>query len=790
MNLLGAALYDPAGAVSKATSSLLAMTAFDTTNLRIAFTIPASGIVRVRMGCVVTGATTFPTILLGVLEGSTVRARVAPKQTLGNTAVATAFVNAEIDCIISGLTPGAVNWDAAYGVETVIASTNIKYGGPNDTTANNAWGAFYFEIWDPKPNPTNFGLLSIDANGRVDVIKVAGTTQTARDIGASVLLSSGTGTGQLDFTSGVVKANATQWLGGTIPAVNVTGVPLVDAKYLLGTIFATPATAGILDANVKNINNTAAATPGASGGVLISGSNSGTTTLGALTVTGTATLGALTVSGATTHTGATTFTGNVTLSDGLTVSAPSTADRAGITVIGNGAGAGAIITGGATGNGVTVSAGATSGHGIISTATGTSKNGLRVVGSPTTGEGLLAVGGSISGNGIGITTTDGHGISAVAAGTPKHGIYAAGTGGGSGGGAGLRLTGDYGLLIAADSNNGIDVSTTSGHGVNIAATGASKHGLNITGGSSGTSDGMKLNAGSGGVALRALTISGTITGNLVGTVSTLTTYTGNTVQTGDSFARIGVAGAGLTNIDLPDQTMNITGDITGNLSGSVGSVTGLTASNLDTTISSRMATYTQPTGFLAATFPGTVASPTNITAGTITTVTAVTGLTASNLDATISSRASQTSVDTIDDFVDTEVAAIKLKTDNLPSDPADASDIAGAFSTVNSTLATIATYVDTEVAAIKLKTDLIPASPAAVGDAMTLTAAYDAAKTAATQTSVDDLPTNAELATALGTSDDAVLAKIGTPTNASLANDIQAITPLRGRPLPAGWTYV
>lgn len=38
-------------------------------------------------------------------------------------------------------------------------------------------------------------------------------------------------------------------------------------------------------------------------------------------------------------------------------------------------------------------------------------------------------------------------------------------------------------------------------------------------------------------------------------------------------AEIGAAGAGLTAINLPDQTMNITGDITGNLSGSVGSVT-------------------------------------------------------------------------------------------------------------------------------------------------------------------------------------------------------------------------
>lgn len=63
-------------------------------------------------------------------------------------------------------------------------------------------------------------------------------------------------------------------------------------------------------------------------------------------------------------------------------------------------------------------------------------------------------------------------------------------------------------------------------------------------------------------------------------------------------------------------TTSFTTTFTGNLTGSVGSVTGLTASNLDTTVSSRMASYTQPTGFLAATFPGTVASSTNITAAT------------------------------------------------------------------------------------------------------------------------------------------------------------------------------
>lgn len=37
---------------------------------------------------------------------------------------------------------------------------------------------------------------------------------------------------------------------------------------------------------------------------------------------------------------------------------------------------------------------------------------------------------------------------------------------------------------------------------------------------------------------------------------------------------------------------------------------------------------------------------------------------------------------TIDDFLDTEIAAIKAKTDNLPSDPADASDVAASVAAV------------------------------------------------------------------------------------------------------------
>lgn len=54
------------------------------------------------------------------------------------------------------------------------------------------------------------GYFTLNA---ANIAAINSTAQTARDIGASVLLSSGTGTGQLDFTSGVVKANLAQILG-------------------------------------------------------------------------------------------------------------------------------------------------------------------------------------------------------------------------------------------------------------------------------------------------------------------------------------------------------------------------------------------------------------------------------------------------------------------------------------------------------------------------------------------------------------------------------------------------
>lgn len=150
MGLLAGVSYDPAAAVTKATTGALAMTALDTANLRLGFNAPTSGRVLVRLQGTIHGAATFPQILLGVLDGATVRGRVAPEGLPNGNLAATTFLTVQAQFLVTGLTSGSsYNFDAAYGVETGVASTGLKYGGPNDTTVNNAFGAFLFEIWDP-----------------------------------------------------------------------------------------------------------------------------------------------------------------------------------------------------------------------------------------------------------------------------------------------------------------------------------------------------------------------------------------------------------------------------------------------------------------------------------------------------------------------------------------------------------------------------------------------------------------------------------------------------------------
>lgn len=139
----------------------------------------------------------------------------------------------------------------------------------------------------------------------------------------------------------------------------------------------------------------------------------------------------------------------------------------------------------------------------------------------------------------------------------------------------------------------------------------------------------------------------TFTGNLTGSVASVTgqltaaqvaTGVWQDTTAGDFTTALSVGKSVMNGVALgTGLTVAAVSGAVGSVTGAVGSVTGLTASNLDATISSRMATYTQPTGFLAATFPtGTVANTTNVTAGTITTVTNLTNApTAGDLTATM-----------------------------------------------------------------------------------------------------------------------------------------------------------
>lgn len=147
MSLLGAVAYDPAVETEASTSGRAVMTAFDTTNLRITFTVPASGTVRVRITCTGHGAASYAQNLLGVVQGSTVMGRVAQSGRPSGQAAATTMQGLSADFIVKGLTPGAsLTWDAAWSTKVVFGFSALKRGGPNDTTVDNAFGAVVFMI--------------------------------------------------------------------------------------------------------------------------------------------------------------------------------------------------------------------------------------------------------------------------------------------------------------------------------------------------------------------------------------------------------------------------------------------------------------------------------------------------------------------------------------------------------------------------------------------------------------------------------------------------------------------
>ena len=243
----------------------------------------------------------------------------------------------------------------------------------------------------PKKNTAFECYLALVSQANTKIVQVsptmaAGDVKVSTDNGASSNITTlpviGTNTRVLK-----VNLSAAEMNGDNVTVIfsDAAGAEWCDLVVNLQTAarqiddLAYPATTGrsivvdlqgLVDANTVKLGPTGTGTAqtakdvggavpavaaGASGGILISGSNAGTTTLGALTVTG-----------ATTHTGATVYTGNVSMADGLTVAAPSTLNRAGIAVTGNGSGAGLALTGGAAvtttpaGDGLNITGGAAS----------------------------------------------------------------------------------------------------------------------------------------------------------------------------------------------------------------------------------------------------------------------------------------------------------------------------------------------------------------------------------------------------------------------------------------------
>jgi hypothetical protein len=100
------------------------------------------------------------------------------------------------------------------GGATHIASG--RYYAVLDATDTDTLGPLELNIHVAGALPVKLRCIVLTANAydslvagsdalQVDSIQLSGTVQTARDIGASVLLSPGTGTGQLDLSSGAAK---------------------------------------------------------------------------------------------------------------------------------------------------------------------------------------------------------------------------------------------------------------------------------------------------------------------------------------------------------------------------------------------------------------------------------------------------------------------------------------------------------------------------------------------------------------------------------------------------------
>ena len=140
---------------------------------------------------------------------------------------------------------------AAAAQKSDATSATHLYGGnykvPLNATDTNTLGQLRLMCKEPGALPVIRDFMVLPANVfdsliansdklQVDTTQVGGTTQTARDLGASVLLSPGTGAGQVSLSSGAVTvATNNDKLGYALSAAGVDAVldEVVEGTYTL-----------------------------------------------------------------------------------------------------------------------------------------------------------------------------------------------------------------------------------------------------------------------------------------------------------------------------------------------------------------------------------------------------------------------------------------------------------------------------------------------------------------------------------------------------------------------------
>lgn len=170
----------------------------------------------------------------------------------------------------------AMTLTSAYdSAKTTLKTTDIVLGTDKkilvSTDAQDVSGTFKVDAKVVEDKTA----YSLAADQAVNAAKIGGTTQTGRDLGASVLISPGTGTGQIDVTSGVIKSNLVQILGTTLTETSGYLAAAFKKFFNIGTPTGT-------------VNSIPDAVAGASGGIAIVGSVMGKSpaTLASTDVTG------------------------------------------------------------------------------------------------------------------------------------------------------------------------------------------------------------------------------------------------------------------------------------------------------------------------------------------------------------------------------------------------------------------------------------------------------------------------------------------------------------------------